>query len=123
MTAQANPKLALRPFLPLSRPEGSPPLRAVGGFLLRPWVSVALFSAVMVAWHVPALFDWGEKNQAVHIWLMHGSMLTAGLLFWLQYIPSPPLRIRSRPLRQRVCGTSTTIVSSRSKSTAHGFRV
>jgi putative membrane protein len=90
----------------------SRPLRAASGFLLRPWVSVALFSAVMVAWHVPALFDWGEKNQAVHIWLMHGSMLTAGLLFWLQYIPSPPFR-RRMPLASRAValfGTNVVMI-------------
>src|SRR5215472_4200081 len=51
----------------------SRPLRAVGAFLLRPWVAVTLFSMVMLAWHVPVLFDLAASNQAVHIWLMHGS--------------------------------------------------
>jgi cytochrome c oxidase assembly factor CtaG/cytochrome oxidase Cu insertion factor (SCO1/SenC/PrrC family) len=90
----------------------SRPLRAAGGFLLRPWVSVILFSTVMIAWHVPALFDWAENNQAVHIWLLHGSMLTAGVLFWLQYIPSPPFR-RRMPLATRAAalfGTNVVMI-------------
>jgi putative membrane protein len=90
----------------------SRPLRAASGFLLRPWVSVVLFSAVMIAWHVPVLFDWAENNQAAHIWLMHGSFLAAGLLFWLQYIPSPPFR-RRMPLTSRAValfGTNVVMI-------------
>src|ERR1700746_1204771 len=75
----------------------SRPLRAAGAFLLRPWVSVTLFNAVMIFWHVPAPFDLAADNQAVHIWLMHGSFFAAGVLFWLQFIPSPPFR-RQMPL-------------------------
>ena len=60
-------------------------------------VAVALFSVVMVAWHVPALFDLAANNEAVHIWLMHGTFFAAGVLFWLQFIPSPPF-LRRMPL-------------------------
>jgi putative membrane protein len=72
----------------------SRPLRAVGGFFLRPWVAVALFNAVMIFWHLARPFDLAENNQTVHIWLMHGSFFAAGVLFWLQFIPSPPFRRR-----------------------------
>ncbi len=75
----------------------SRPLRAVGSFLVRPWVSVALFNAVMVVWHLPGPYDLAENNQIVHIWLMHASFFAAGVLFWLQFIPSPPFR-RKMPL-------------------------
>jgi putative membrane protein len=75
----------------------SRPLRALGSFLVRPWVSVALFNAVMVVWHLPGPYDLAERNQAVHIWLMHASFFAAGVLFWLQFIPSPPFR-RKMPL-------------------------
>ena len=72
----------------------SRPLRAAGGFFLRPWVAVALFNVVMVVWHLPRAYDLAENNRAVHIWLMHGSFFAAGVLFWLQFIPSPPFRRR-----------------------------
>ncbi|HEV8278303.1 MAG TPA: cytochrome c oxidase assembly protein [Streptosporangiaceae bacterium] len=83
------------------------PLRAVGGFLLRPWVAVALFSVVMVAWHVPALFDLAANNEAVHIWLMHSTFFAAGVLFWLQFIPSPPF-LRRMPLASQAVALIAT---------------
>jgi len=85
----------------------SRPLRAVGAFLLRPWVAVTLFSAVMIAWHVPVLFDLAANNQAVHIWLMHGSFFAVGVLFWLQFIPSPPFR-RKMPLASQAVALIAT---------------
>src|SRR5271165_197079 len=87
----------------------SRPLRAAGSFFLRPWVAVFLFNFVMVAWHVPALFDLAQSNSAIHIWLMHGSFFAAGVLFWLQFIPSPPFR-GQLPLLGRVAALLTTNV-------------
>ena len=78
----------------------SRPVRAVGGFLLRPWVSIILFNFAMVFWHLPGPFDLGERNQAVHIWLVHGTFFVTGVLFWLQFIPSPPFRIKMSPAAQ-----------------------
>jgi len=86
------------------------PLRAAGGFFLRPWVSVVLFNLVMIFWHLPGPYDVGSENPAVHIWLMHGSYFAAGLLFWLQYIPSPPFR-RRMPLLSQAAGLLITNVA------------
>ncbi len=88
----------------------SRPLRAVGGAALRPWVAVAIFNLAMIAWHLPVLFDLAERNQAVHIWLMHGSFFVAGVLFWLQFIGSPPFRIRMSPAGQAAALVLTNVV-------------
>jgi cytochrome c oxidase assembly factor CtaG len=84
-------------------------LRWAAGVFLRPWVAVFCFNAVMVAWHLPALFDLAQDNQAVHIWLEHGTFFAAGVLFWLQFIPSPPFRARM-PLPSRVAALLVTNV-------------
>jgi putative membrane protein len=74
------------------------PIRWIGGFLLRPWVAVIAFNAAMVFWHLPGPYDLAYRNQLVHIWLMHASFFIVGVLFWLQFIPSAPFRIKfSRP--------------------------
>jgi len=88
----------------------SRPLRAAGGFFLRPWVAVALFNAVMILWHLPGPYDLAENNQAVHIWLMHASFFAAGVLFWLQFIPSPPFRRRMPLLSQAAALLGTNVI-------------
>jgi putative membrane protein len=88
----------------------SRPLRAAGGFFLRPWVAVALFNAVMIFWHLPRPFDLAENNQTVHIWLMHGSFFAAGVLFWLQFIPSPPFRRRMPLVSQAAALLVTNVI-------------
>jgi putative membrane protein len=87
----------------------SRPLRAVGGFLLRPWVAIIAFNLTMVLWHLPGPFDLGERNQAVHIWLVHGTFFLTGVLFWLQFIPSPPFRIKMSRPAQAVALVATNV--------------
>lgn len=60
-------------------------LRAAIGFLLRPGVSFAVWLGVLVAWHVPPVYEAALANGLLHD-LEHVSFVTAGLLVWTQLI-------------------------------------
>jgi putative membrane protein len=86
------------------------PVRAAAGWFLRPWVSIVTFNAVMIFWHLPAMLDLAERNLTVHTWCMISSFFLAGILFWLQFIESPPFR-RKMPLpSQAVALVGTNVV-------------
>jgi len=88
----------------------SRPIRGLFHFLTGPVVAVVIFNAVMVLWHLPVLFDLAENNQLVHIWLMHSSFFLAGVLFWLQFIPSPPFHSRMPVLGRAAALLATNVV-------------
>src|ERR1700691_3034626 len=86
------------------------PLRAAWRFLTEPLVAVLLLHVVMIVWHIPAAFDLAENNQLVHFWLMPPSFSLAGVLFWLQFIPSPPFRSRMPLLGRAAALLATNVV-------------
>jgi putative membrane protein len=88
----------------------SRPARAAFTFLTGPVVAVVLFNLAMIVWHVPAAFDLAADNSAVHIWLEHGSFFVTGVLFWLQFIPSPPFRSRMPLLGRAAALLATNVV-------------
>ena len=87
-----------------------PAVRAVARVALQPWVGVAAFSVVMVFWHLPGPFDLADQNRAVHIWLMEPTFVLAGIMFWLQFISSPPARIRMSAIGQAAALLATNCV-------------
>ncbi|HVB46163.1 MAG TPA: cytochrome c oxidase assembly protein [Streptosporangiaceae bacterium] len=87
----------------------SRPVRAAGGFLLKPWTGVVAFNATMLIWHLPGPFDLAARNQFVHIWLMHGTYFATGVLFWLQFVPSAPFRIKMTRAAQAVALLVTNV--------------
>jgi cytochrome c oxidase assembly factor CtaG len=63
------------------------PLRA----LARPLAAWILFTATLVVWHIPAVYDLTERNGAVHA-IEHAMFFFFGLLFWARVIDVGPLR-------------------------------
>ena len=63
---------------PLARAQ---PLRRGLSFLLRPRVAVPLWIAVMVAWHIPPLYDAALRHPVVHR-AEHLSFVVVGELVW-----------------------------------------
>jgi len=86
------------------------PARAAFTFLTGPVVAVVLFNLAMIVWHIPAAFDLAADNPAVHVWLEHGSFFATGVLFWLQFIPSPPFRSRMPLLGRAAALLATNVV-------------
>ncbi|MGH7776209.1 MAG: cytochrome c oxidase assembly protein [Candidatus Dormibacterales bacterium] len=59
------------------------PLRGI----LRPLPALALYTLVIVGWHIPFAYDLGLTDERVHI-AEHLTFLAAGVVFWWQVIPS-----------------------------------
>ncbi len=77
----------------LSHGARAAPLRALSRTLGRPVPSFVAFSVVLLAWHVPAMFDATLKSTTLHAF-EHTLFFATAVLFWKQVIPSSPLRIR-----------------------------
>ena len=55
--------------------------------LAAPLVAFVLFNGVLLAWHLPALFDLTLRNAAVHD-LEHALFFVTALLFWTHLTPT-----------------------------------
>lgn len=64
-------------------PAGAPQrwVRRVWAEITRPWVSTLLFTAVLLDWHIPTLYDATLTTAPIHIF-EHLTFITAGVLFW-----------------------------------------
>jgi putative membrane protein len=74
------------------------PLRVLLSFLLRPLVSLTLWAAAVIVWHVPRFYDYAAAHPAVHN-LEHVTFVACGVLAWTQLVdPARHGRLR-RPQR------------------------
>jgi putative membrane protein len=84
---------------PVLRPLASlRPLRALLSVLLLPLVSLGLWAAAFLAWHVPVAYDYAAAHPLVHD-VEHLSFVVVGILAWTQLVdPARHGRLR-RPQR------------------------
>jgi len=71
----------------------SPSFRRGAGFLRLPWVALAVQSAMVALWHVPALYDAAARNEWIHV-LEHVCFVAPALVFWGALLEAPPVRAR-----------------------------
>jgi putative membrane protein len=94
----------------LSHGRRTAPLRVVSRILGKPVPSFVAFSVVLLAWHVPALFDATLRSGALHA-LEHSLFFVTAIMFWKQVIPSPPLHTSLLAAQRAVYAVGGMIVS------------
>lgn len=70
-----------------------PAVQAAGRVLSQPMVCWLASTAVLVGWHIPAVFNMALQSEGLHVF-EHASFLSAGFLFWwpvIQPWPSVPV--------------------------------
>ena len=94
----------------IARDRWSAPVRALGRLLSRPLPAWIVFNVLLVAWHLPVLYDATLSSEVVHD-LEHATFFLGGVLFWLQVIDSPPVRARLAYGARAVYLTAALLVS------------
>ena len=97
---------------PVTAPVPSPDRDGRRPWLVRyPVVAVAVVIAVWIGWQLPALAGAARANAAV-AFAYHGTVVAAGLLFWLQLIGSRPVGPAATPLRRLALVVATVGVTT-----------
>jgi cytochrome c oxidase assembly factor CtaG len=78
---------------------GSASFRFVGRAFTRPPVALAVLSATLAVWHLPALYDAAVRHTDIHV-LEHVCFVFTALLFWGPMLEAPPVRARIDHLRR-----------------------
>ncbi len=79
--------------LPVVVRRGGARAFAWGAPLAHPAVALALMSATVGIWHVPALYDATLRNDLVHQF-EHLTFVVTAIMFWAPVLGAPPLRAR-----------------------------
>ncbi len=74
-----------------------PAVASVARFLTRPFTCFTIFNLVIIAWHLPPLYNLAMSNHPIHI-VEHLMFLTAAVLMWWPFLsPLPELPRLSYP--------------------------
>jgi len=76
--------------------------RRGAGLLRRPWVALAVQSAMVALWHVPQLYDAAARNEWIHV-LEHVCFVVPSLIFWGALLGAPPVRARIGDMQRSLC--------------------
>ena len=68
---------------------GGGQLARVAGMLVHPWSATLIFSAVLLVWHIPVLYDATLTTEPIHVF-EHLSFMAVGVIFWWPIVD--PLR-------------------------------
>ena len=80
----------------------SPLFRRSAGVLKRPWIALAVQTAMIAVWHIPQLYDAAARNQWIHV-LEHVCFVAPALVFWGALLGAPPVRARVSDLQRSLC--------------------
>jgi cytochrome c oxidase assembly factor CtaG len=99
------PPLCILGLVGIRSPFTSPPrlLRRAWALLVNPWSATLIFSAVLLVWHIPALYDATLTTEPIHV-VEHLSFIAVGTIFWWPIVD--PMRGSDR---NRWVGTFTKI--------------
>lgn len=77
------PPLCLLGIAGMRAPRSGPPgsWRRVWAVLVHPWSATLIFSAVLLVWHIPALYDATLTTEPIHV-IEHLSFIAVGVIFW-----------------------------------------
>jgi putative membrane protein len=70
--------------------------RGLWTWLTRPWPATLLFNAVLLVWHIPALYDATLTTEPIHVF-EHLTFIAVGVIFWWPIV-DPLRRRQTRPV-------------------------
>ena len=105
------PPLCLLGLVGIRPRNAGPPSvwRRLWARLVNPWAATIIFSAVLLVWHIPALYDATLTTEPIHV-VEHLSFIAVGVIFWWPIID--PMRGADRRTWVGTFAKIATLVAS-----------